>query len=174
MGIVIRKGTLKDAQDYITLLQGVWRQMKNREWLYLDDPSEVLKMMEDGIMQLWVALDANRLAAAFDILIPGLDTFNYGYDLNFDEEALLRTVNMDTIVVHPDYRGLGLQRTLMLEAENWAIDQGYRTLICTVHPDNCYSLNNMLRLGYRIERKVPKYDSVRYVLRKELSVEKYF
>ena len=165
--MIIRRGTQEDTESFIDLLQCAWKQMKNPEWLYLDDPEEVRAMMRDGTMKLWVAMDDGRMAAAFDILIPGLDSFNYGYDLEFSEAELLQTVNMDTIVVHPDYRGQGLQRILMKEAELWAVEQGYQTMMCTVHPDNCFSLNNMLKLGYKIEKTLPKYGSVRHVLRKQ-------
>jgi len=172
MELVIRKGSTADSEGFIALLQETWKRMDNKEWLYLDSPEEVREMLEDGTMELWVAMDEDRIAAAFDILIPGLNSFNYGYDLEFERQQLLQVVNMDTIVVHPDYRGLGLQRTLMLEAEKWAFAQGYQILMCTVHPDNSFSLNNMLKLGYRIEKKLPKYGSVRYVLRKDIPVEK--
>lgn len=165
--MIIRKGTQADTENFIELLQFTWKRMDHPDWLYLDDPSEVREMMSNGTMKLWVAMDGERLAAAFDILIPGLDSFNYGYDLGFSKEALLRTVNMDTIVVHPDYRGQGLQRLLMKEAELWAVAQGYQTLMCTVHPDNSFSLNNMLKLGYRIEKTIPKYGSIRHILCKQ-------
>lgn len=168
MEITIRKGTCTDTEAFIALLQEVWQGIAQKEWLYLDPPEDVREMMADGTMKLWVAMDGDRLAAAFDILIPGLHEFNYGYDLALDKEALLLVANMDTIAVHPDYRGLGLQRKLMKEAENWAFAHGYRILMCTVHPENRFSLDNMLKLGYRIEKKLPKYGSVRYVLRKDI------
>ena len=141
--------------------------MENKEWLYLDDPEDTREMMSSGTMQLWVAMDGDRLAAAFDILVPELHPFNYGYDLGFDETALLRVVNMDTIAVHPEYRGKGLQQKLMTEAENWAFDNGYSILLCTAHPENRYSLQNMLRLGYTVQKELPKYGSTRYILRKD-------
>lgn len=167
MEITIRKGTLEDTESLITLLQEVWQRMDNKEWLYLDDPDEVRAMMSNDTMQLWVAMDGDRIAASFDILIPGLQSFNYGYDLDFEETMLLQVVNMDTIAVHPDYRGMGLQQQLMTEAENWAFANGYPILLCTVHPDNHFSLRNMLNLGYQIQKELPKYGSNRYILRKD-------
>ena len=169
MEITIRKGTLEDTESLIALLQEVWQGMENKEWLYLDKPEEVRDMMSDGTMQLWVAMDGDRIAASFDILIPGLQNFNYGYDLGFDEATLLQVANMDTIAVHPKYRGMGLQQQLMTEAENWAFANGYPILLCTVHPENHYSLQNMLKLGYKIQKELPKYGSTRYVLRKNRS-----
>lgn len=172
MDIVIREAVREDWEGFLDLLQETWRHLDQKEWLYLDPREEVLEMLADGSMKLWVAVHGDRLAAAFDILIPGLKDYNYGYDLDFDRDALLRSVNMDTIVVDPDYRGRGLQRILMTEAEKWAGEQGYLHLMCTVHPDNRFSLNNMLKLGYRIQRTLPKYGSVRHVLRKDIPSQK--
>ena len=168
MALQIRKAGEADTEAFITLLRETWAYMDNKEWLYLDPPEEVRAMIADGTMVLWVAMDGERLAAAFTALIPCLSSFNYGYDLDLTREQLQECGNMDTVVVHPDYRGRGLQRRLMTEAETWAKEQGYRTLMCTVHPENRFSLDNMLRLGYRVQKKLPKYGSVRYILRKDI------
>lgn len=169
MEIIIRKGTLDDLNPLIELLCSVWEELEQKYWLYIDPPEEIRQLLDDGFLKLWVAMDGQTLAAAFSLLIPGLESLNYGYDLNFSDAELLKTVNMDTVVVHPDYRGRGLQQRLMLEGESWAKKRGYQTLMCTVHPDNCFSLNNMLQLGYTIQLKIPKYGSVRYVLMKNIS-----
>jgi len=168
MEIVIRKGTLSDTEQFITLLQEVRQGMSHKEWLYLDAPEEVRQMMTEGTMKLWVAMDGDRMAAAFDILLPGSASFNYGYDLEFEEADLLRVVNMDTVAVRQPYRGMGLHKRLMQVVEQEVAQRGFRILLCTVHPDNHFSLNNFLAQGYSIERKLPKYGSVRYVLRKDL------
>ena len=156
MALEIRKGTPDDTEKLIALLREVHQGMLFKDWFYLDSPA------------LWVAMDGNRLAAAFDYLIPGRNAVNYGYDLGFDETSLLRVVNMDMAAVHPEYRGRGLQRRLMERAEREIAENGEKILLCTVHPDNCFSLNNLFAQGYSIERRLPKYGSVRYLLRKDL------
>lgn len=168
MELTIRKGTTEDTENLICFLQEVRRGMVNQEWLYLDDPEEVRRALADGTMQLWVAVYGNQFAGIFDILIPGLAEYNYGYDLDFKREDLLRVIHMDTAAVHPDYRGQGLQKRLMQEAEQYATEIGGRILLTTVHPDNHYSLNNILQQGYTIEKRIPKYGSVRCILRKDL------
>lgn len=168
MNLTIRKGTLQDTEKLICLLQEVRQRMERKDWLYLDSPEEVRQMMADGTMQLWVAEDGERLAGIFDILIPGLSEYNYGYDLAFTEAQLLRVIHMDTAAVHPDYRGKSLQRILMQEAERYAARMGERILLTTVHTENSYSLNNILAQGYSIEKRLPKYGSERYILRKDL------
>ncbi len=168
MDIVIRKGGMQDTEKVIQFLREIRAGMPNQEWFCLDEPEDVRKMMADGTMQLWVAEDADRLVAIFDIHIPGLSGFNYGYDLGFEESQLMRVVNLDTAAVHPDYRGLGLQRRMMQIVERSLAGEGEKILLCTIHPENRFSLENALKMGYAIQKKIPKYDSVRYVLRKDI------
>lgn len=168
MAIEIRKGTEKDVDAFIHLLQEVRETMEHKEWFYLDPPEDVRKMMADGIMQLWVAMDGEKMAAGFDVLLPGLAEFNYGHDLGFTEEQLLRVVNMDSAAVHPHYRGQGLQKRLLQTAEAEIRMAGERILLCTVHPENRFSLQNVLSQGYTVQKTQAKYGSVRHILRKDI------
>lgn len=168
MHIEIRKGTMADTEGFITFLGEVRSKMEHKEWFYLDPPEFVREAMEKGTTELWVAMDGQRMAAAFDVLRPGLGAYNYGYDLGFSEKELLQVINMDSAAVHPDYRGLGLQRRLMETAEEMLTEEGSHILLCTVHPDNRFSLNNALKVGYAIQKKLEKYNSVRYLLRKDI------
>lgn len=168
MQLEIRKGTPADTEAFIALLETVRQGMTHPEWFYLDPPEYVREAMETGRMELWVAMDGAIMAGAFDILRPGLEPYNYGYDLGFNQEELLSVVNMDSAAVHPDYRGLGLQRKLIQCAETQLCREGGHILLCTVHPENLYSLRNAQALGYEIMKKLEKYGSVRYLLRKDL------
>ena len=168
MGVHIRKGSWKDIENFIILLQNVREAMEHKEWFYLDPPEDVRAMMADGIMELWIAEDGERMVAAFDILRPGLEAYNYGYDLGFTREELMRVINMDSAAVHPDYRGQGLQKKLIQCAEQELCREGDHILLCTVHPDNAFSLNNVLKQGYTVQKKLAKYGSVRYLLRKDI------
>ena len=165
MEIRIRKIGMDELDKYLEFSHIVKDMMTQDDWFFLDPDEEVREMMEQDRVGIWLAEDGDRIAAAFCIVYPGMDTFNIGYDLGFTEEELKRVVHMDTAAVHPDYRGRGLQNRMMLHAEQ---ELGDRILLCTIHPDNCYSLNNVLKLDYTIEKKTERYDSVRYILRKNL------
>ncbi len=168
MGITIRKGTLADTETFILFLEEIKAGMSHKEWLYLDAPEFVRQTMAGGIMELWLAMDGERLAGVFDILYPGLEPYNYGYDLNLCREELMQVVHMDTAAVHPDYRGFGLQAQMANRAEQELAGRGKRILLCTVHPENKYSLNNMLHQGYGIQKRIGKYGSERLILRKDI------
>lgn len=142
--------------------------MEHKEWLYLDSPDEVREMMRNGTMSLWVAVDGQQIVGAFDTLNPKLSSLNYGYILGLDDIDLRRVVNMDTAVVHPDFRGHGLQKRLMQQAEKELAESGKHILLCTVHPHNHYSLNNLLSQGYTVCKTVKLYGSERHLMRKDL------
>ena len=165
MNIQIRKIAMEELNKYLEFSHIVKDMMAEDDWFFLDPDEEVREMMARDAVGIWLAEDGDRIAAAFCIVYPGVEEFNIGYDLEFSEEELKRVVHMDTAAVHPDYRGRGLQNRMMAHAEQ---ELGGRILLCTIHPDNCYSLNNVLKLGYTIEKKTERYDSVRYILRKDL------
>ena len=168
MDFEFRRGTLQDAETLIQFLDDVKAAMEQQDWFYLDPPEAVREMLAEGTMELWLAMDGTRLAGIFDILHPGLASYNYGYDLDFSEEELLRVVHMDTAAVHPDYRGHGLQRRMVAMAEQHLAGKGSCILLTTVHPENRFSLSNMTGQGYVIQKRLEKYGSERYILRKNI------
>lgn len=168
MDIVIWQSGPETAEAFIALTELVRQGMDHQEWFYLDPPELVRQMADRGQLRFWTAMDGDTLAAVFSTITPGLEECNYGYDLGFSREQLLQVVNMDTAAVHPDYRGLGLQRALMTRAEADLAAEGKFVLLCTIHPDNGYSLNNALKMGYVMQKRLEKYGSVRYILRKDL------
>ena len=166
--LTFRKGNVNDTERFVQFLADIRASMDHKEWFYLDPPDYVREMMALERIELWLAMDDDKIAAIFDILHPGLDACNYGYDLGFDQKDLLRVINMDNAAVHPDYRGRGLQRKLMEKAEAELRERGSFILLCTIHPDNTFSLNNALSRGFLIQKKLNKYNSVRYFLRKDI------
>ena len=168
MGIIIRKGTQEDVDALAALLWSVRESMEHKDWFFLDTPEEIRSFMDEGIMEMWIAEDEGEIVAAFDMLRPGLRSFNYGYDLNLREEELLRVINLNSAAVAPTHRGLGLQRKLIQCAEEQLRDEGPYILMCTVHPQNRFSLDNVLRQGYTVVKEYSKYGSVRYLLQKKL------
>ena len=164
MEITIRKGTMEDLDGFARLLADVRDGMPRKDWFALDPPELLRERMAAGKMELWLAMDEERVVGGLNILHPGLEPENYGYDLDFDREKLLQVVNMDSAAVHPDYRGMGIQRCLLEASERELREQGARYLLCTIHPENRFSLHNALKQGYTICKTCSKYGSVRHIL----------
>ena len=169
MNLTIRKATLSDTENYIALLTHVKATMNQQAWFVIDEADFIRTAMADGTMELWLAMDGGRIAGGFHIIHPGLHPDNYGYDLGFSQEDLLKVIHMDSAAVHPDYRGNRLQQKLMAEIEeDLKIRFPGAILLTTVHPENLYSLYNVQSMGYTPVLRLAKYGSERYILRKDI------
>ena len=164
LDIQIRKGSLSELEDFIRLTHRVQAGMDRTEWFAIDPDEETRELARTGDLQFWAAEAEGRMAGVFSTIRPGLREFNLGYELAMTAPELERVIHMDTAAVDPDFRGQGIQRRLISCAEEEL--QG-KILLCTIHPDNRYSLQNMQKLGYSIEKKVARYGSIRYILRKD-------
>ncbi len=67
------------------------------------------------------------------------------------------SANMKLTLVHPDYRGMGLQIMLLNKLEALAKFFGYTHLCCTISPDNAPSISNVEKCGYEFDHKALKY-----------------
>lgn len=81
-------------------------------------------------------------------------------------------ITFDTIQVRKEYRGYGIQRHFLNDAEALAgrikQEQGFSEMkiIATVSPDNKKSLGNFLIQGYRVVDTISIYDSCRNIVTK--------
>ncbi len=117
------------------------------------------------------AWEEGRLGAYFTLRYCGEDEHNYAYFMGLPREQWKYWANADSTIVHPAWRGNGLQR-LLLHA---ALDECRPEIIglgATVSPANLYSLNNALAEGFEIVRRCDMYGGYdRYLLRKELAAK---
>lgn len=79
-----------------------------------------------------------------------------------------KSANYKLCMVDKNYRGNGLQVALGKMLEDKAKKDGINLLCATVSPDNFYSEQNMLKLGYKINTTLPKYGSIRNIFYKNI------
>ncbi len=108
-----------------------------------------------------------ELAGMLVVRFPFLAPDHLGRDLNWPEERLPQACHIETLAVHPRYRGKGLQRALLSAAETM-LDAAYTDVLATVAPANAASLRNFIRAGYGVVAQVKKYGGYeRYILHKQ-------
>lgn len=78
------------------------------------------------------------------------------YLKNVDTKGL-KSANYKLCIVKPKYRGNSLQYELGKILEQMAVKSGVKLMCATVHPDNIYSINNVLKLGFIYNRTLTKY-----------------
>lgn len=110
--------------------------------------------------------DHDRLIAYASLAFPGEASDNLGWDLGWNADTVRRCAKLDTIVVDPNYRGHGLQRTLITHCLSYAkAPDPDCFVLTTVSPANTYSLRNMQSKGFQILKRMIKYGGRdRYVL----------
>ncbi|MFW5914152.1 MAG: N-acetyltransferase family protein [Bacillota bacterium] len=111
----------------------------------------------------------NKVVAFLIVRFPHMNEDNLGLDLGMDEEDLMKVCHMESVIVLDKHRGNALQQKLIAYSEPIAHAMGYPYAMATVSPDNPYSLNNFLDMGYDAVKQKEKYDGVeRVILKKEL------
>lgn len=134
--------------------------MEHREWFAPEEDKDYIKSLlstHTGI--IWKAIESvsGQTAGLFIVVFPGKNSENLGYDIGLPETELCSVAHMDTVAVHPNFRGYGLQRLLISQAEEALSKTKYRYLLCTVHPENSFSRSNMEKLGYTYIKQALKY-----------------
>lgn len=139
----------------------------------MDDNEEYVKKHLEGEGFVLVAQAESGEIAGFFLVKKPEPEENLGTFLEFDGEQLSRVMIMDTAAVAAKYRGNGLQSRLCRAAVECIDSRKYQYLLCTIHPDNCYSLRNMQENGFAVQKAVKCYGGLdRYILMRELSPEK--
>ena len=80
---------------------------------------------------------------------------------NWSEGLLTKVSHMESAAVLPEFRGQKIQKKLLEEAEKIERKQGMQYLMCTVHPENRYSVENLEQLGYMVLLETEKYGGLR-------------
>lgn len=171
MDFQIVKALPSDDQLFTNIIQTVWEQMEEKSWFVAENADYIYQALssDNGFGYKAIETKTKAVSAVFLAIIPGLDESNLGRDAGMPESELPLIAHMDTIAVLSAYRGHGLQKRLMETAETDLKARGIRFLMCTVHPDNLFSLNNVLGQGYEILTIKKKYGGkMRAILRKTL------
>lgn len=169
--IRIEKAEPADYEAIIGLIEEVWQQLDRKEWFVADNAQYTRELLSSGTGRAYKATDCEtgRLAGIFIAALPGISQENLGYDIGLSRKELSLVAHMDTAAVLPKYRGQKLQYRLMQMAEKELKAEGLRYLMCTVHPQNRYSRENVLRQGYEVVATKEKYGGyLRDILLKRL------
>lgn len=150
--------------EVLKLNRHVYELLPNKQILSLDTYEEMYEDLHKGGVILGVFNDENSLVAYRYASFPGLEDRNLAYDFDIPIE-LEKVCQLETTIVHPDYRGNNLQDRLVKIMVGIARDRGYTDLTCTVSPYNYHSLNNIMKNGLKVRALKSKYqDLIRFVL----------
>lgn len=148
----------KDRLDEVMELQyRVYEGLSNKNVLFMDSYKDMLEDLEKGAMIIGVLNSKDELISYRYIGFPGNSSSNLGNDISLDKKELDKVVHLETTVVDPKYRGNRLQYATLKVATEITRKKGYHHQICTVSPQNFYSLYNIMKSGLKIKSLKKKY-----------------
>ncbi len=157
-----------DDLDEIMLLQAYTIAALPDKSVLRNNPRELLAeclQAPNVALGVW---DGPVLAAIGVLYFPGDGPDNIAGLLETPGLTGLPHANFKLCIVRTEYRGRGLQRELGRLLEVHARLAGVRLLCANVSPNNPYSRNNFLALGYTQDRQVIKYGHPRDLFFKRL------
>ena len=171
MEFQIRKAQQEDIPAMAEVIREVWEQMEEKSWFVADDEAWIRQVLESGRGMAYLAETAGEAAGVFLAVFLGGQPEHLGNDLGMSEEEKQKSAHMETVAIRLAYRGYHLQYLLMQKVEQELATMGFRYLLCTVHPENRYSLKNVLDQGYEIAATKEKYGGYpRHILKKTIGL----
>lgn len=164
--IKITTAAMEDTNEIMEMMMTACSTIANPDWFVEDDKIYVEKHFGECGITL-KACGQNKILAFLIVDIPRENSENLGFDLGFSKEQRSLTILMESAVVRPEARGLGLQKKLMEEAEKRFRGTKYQYALATVHPENVYSRNNFLKLGYEEAMEKLKYGGLPRIIMKK-------
>lgn len=148
---VIRRAEEADIPEIMQIMDEAKSDISHPEWFVADDEDYIRKHLQGCGYVIVAESPLGRIAGFFVVKYPE-DKDNLGTYLNFDREQLAHVAVMDSAAVGSAYRGNGLQEKMLLAAEELLDTEKYYYLMCTIHPDNKFSRNNMESHGYKVKK----------------------
>lgn len=167
----IRMASSEHLAAIMEIMKKAQKNMKDKTWFAPSTREELLEVInrKGFILGAWEK-ESGELAGFFVTIFPDREE-NMGQYIGLSEKEMHSVVHMDTVVVSEKYRGNHLHEKMLRTAEEILKKEMRRSetsklyLLCTVHPDNIYSLRNMQQNGYRILLKRTMYQNLeRYLL----------
>lgn len=164
--VTLRRCTPVEAPAVFALQNEVRVAMPHPEQFVPDTLENITGYLRTGVcIGAW---QQGRLGAYLILRLCGQSSENYAAFLGVPQSQWQHWANADSAVVHPDWRGNGLQRA-MLEAALPLLPPQITHLGATVSPDNSYSLCNAQASGFVIRYRREMYGGYdRYLLEKQL------
>lgn len=165
----IRRAAANDLSGILSIIETAVRNTADSDWFVPDGGAFLARHLEERGFILVADSAGAEIAAYLVVRFPGMDEDNLGRELRLPPDELLRVAHIESTAVLPAFYGNRLQSRLAGEAEACLSPGECRHLMATVHPNNHFSLNSMLRQGYRIVATVQKYGGLRrHILYKKL------
>lgn len=153
-----------DIDEYIKFRDEVQSKMEYPDWLGDFTKEDIEYVMNNG-SKIWIYYDRDKPVCSM-MFIPS-------------DEHSIKKMGMDNLdykvvgdygpmFVSDEYRGNGLQYQMLCALDKYLIDNGYQYAVVTVHPENVYSIKNLVKDNFELVSRKMFTRGIRYVYKKEL------
>lgn len=134
-----------NLDEYISFREYIKKHMEHPEWLG-DFTKEDLEFMLKNNSKIWIYRFNDEIVCSM-MFIPATEKALHKFEVgqNYEEVA-----DYGPMMVNPKYVGNGLQLKMLKELDNYSINNGCKYVIATIHPDNIYSINNLLKDNFKL------------------------
>ena len=129
-----------NIDEYITFRELVKTNMEYPEWLG-DFSKEDLKDLLKNNSKIWIYYLNNEPVCSM-MIIPASEKSLLKFEIDLDYKEV---IDYGPMFVNPKYVGNKLQYQMLQELDNYCLNNNYKYAAVTVHPDNNYSINNLLK-----------------------------
>lgn len=129
-----------DIDGYIIFREYVKSHMEHPEWLGDFTKEDLVNMLETG-SKIWMYYFNNQPVCSM-MLIPADKKALSKFEININYQEV---ADYGPMMVSPQYVGNGFQYQMLKELDNYCIQNNYHYAAATIHPDNIYSINNIIK-----------------------------
>jgi len=152
-----------NIDQYIEFRELVKANMEHPEWLGNFSREELITMLNEN-SKIWIYYDNNEPVCSM-MLIPSTEKALKKLELNLDYKEV---VDYGPMFVNPKYIGNGLQYQMLKVLDYHCQNTRYKYVASTVHPDNIYSINNLLKDNFILKGRKEFKRGIRNIYMKEL------
>lgn len=136
-----------DLDKYIAFRESVKEKMEHPDWLGDFSKEDLINILNDN-SKIWVYYDKETPVCSM-MLIPATAKSLAKMEIDLDYKDF---ADYGPMFVNPNYVGRGLQYQMLQELDKYCLSLGYKYAASTVHPDNIYSINNLIKDNFEYKK----------------------
>jgi len=134
-----------NLDDYIEFREMVKKNMEHPEWLGDFTKDELIYALNNN-SKIWIYYFNNEPVCSM-MLIPSTKKSLEKFEIDLECKDV---VDYGPMFVNPKYIGNGLQFKMLKEINKYCKNLGYKFAAGTIHPDNIYSIRNLLKDDFKL------------------------
>lgn len=135
-----------DIDEYIEFYNYIKDSLDYKDFLGMFNKSDLINI-RDNVGKIWMYKLNKEIICTCMYIDGDIDTVN-DFNLDYDYKDICE---LGQVMVNPKYRGNKLMYQMLQVFNNYCILNNKKYVITTAHPNNIYSINNMLDDNYEFK-----------------------